>query len=535
MAEEERFSREKRAKDCAPVQALSWCLREAGIALRDVSTVALGWDFDRLAAWHGCSAQQRQRRFFHDRRDYLFPESAFGPGPQPPVKSLSHHLSHAASAYYPSGFRDAAILVCDMRGEDASTLLAHGSGDGITVLETHGIERSLGLFYRAATKYAGLWRSGGEAGKLMGLAPYGKPRHRMPLAVDDGRPSLTGIEPTAVSNNDLVGELTQQLLEIFVREAFPHEAGLAEEVMAYADFAASAQRALDEAVVALARHLRDLTRSPRLCLAGGVALNCTTNGELARSGLFAEMFVAPAAHDAGVAIGAALIAAGGSRSTGPHFVMDHAYWGPHFDHGDAIAAALRRGLTHEVLTEDALIVTVAETLAAGGIVGWFQGRAEIGPRALGARSLLATPATRRTLIRVNRMKGREMWRPLAPSIRAERFSEFFDGVASPFMNIAAQVRLEKRSLVPAVVHVDGSARPQAVTKRANPRYWKLLLAFEALTGLPIVVNTSFNVAGRPIVGTPDHAVEDFLAMGVDALAIGTVLIRAPGMRSPTGP
>lgn len=525
MAEEERFSREKRAKDRPPIRALQWCLETAGIGLRDVRAIALGWDYDRLAAWQGCSDAARARRFFHDDPSFLFPAEAFGAAPLPPLVPVPHHLAHAASAYCVSGFHDAALLVCDMRGEDTATTLAHGRDGAVSVLDTFGIGSSLGLFYRAATKYVGLWRSGGEAGKLMGLAAYGEPRHPVPLAIEEGRPVLAGIADTPVPNDGLVHERTEQLLAHFARECFPHEAGLSEDVLAYADFAASAQEALTTAVLGLARVLKEVTGSSRLCLAGGVALNCTTNGALADTGLFDEVFVQPAAHDAGAALGAALVAARAPGGYDRDFTMEHAHWGPGYDEAQICEVLDRRGLPYELLKDEELAAAVAEVLADGGIAGWFQGRAEVGPRALGARSLLASPGTRRNLIRLNRIKGREMWRPIAPSIQAERFLEYFDGTPSPFMIVAAQVRPEVRHLVPAIVHVDGSARPQAVSRSVNPVYWELLEAFARRTGLPLVANTSFNVGGRAIVGSPSHAVDDFLAMDLDALAIGPALVR----------
>lgn len=523
--EQERFSRRKRAIDQPPVEALHWCLEHAGIGLSDVAAIGLGSDLDVLGDWMGLTRQQRREQLPLDDPDRLLPPSVFGPGPRPPIVPVRHHLAHAASCYWPSGFSDAAVLVIDNRGEDSSTTLAHATPDGIRVLASYPVEHSLGLFYRIATQYVGLYSKDGNAGKLMGLASYGRPTQDVGLRLGEDGPVWCGVPPAATSGRELPPERTAQLLEFFARRCFPYTVGLHEEVMAYADFAASVQHAVEETILALARDLYERTGSRNLCLAGGVALNCTANGRLAGEGPFERIYVQPMAHDAGVGLGAALEVA---RQVDPGrfrpLPMTHALWGPEYGEQEIAAALTARGLTGERLPPQALVTRLAAIIAAGGIVGWHQGRAEAGPRALGGRSLLGDPRGRQTLVRMNRLKQREMWRPLAPSVLASRFDAYFVGTPNPFMIIAARVREEVRSTVPAIVHVDGTARPQTVDPRVQPLFASLLAAFEQETGLPLVVNTSFNTAGVPLVNRPQEAIDTLLDTDLDVLAIGPFLV-----------
>jgi carbamoyltransferase len=528
MCEQERLSRRKRASGEAPVDAARYCLDHAGISLERVDAVAVGSDMARLNEWLGLSEAElaSQPRLDHPQR--LFPHQVFGCRRLPPLFPVRHHLAHAASAFWCSGFRNAAILVVDNRGEDSSTTLAYGEGDRIRTLEQHGVEVSLGLYYRIAAQFAGLCGEHREVGKLMGLAAYGSPNQSVALRWEGNRPMLEGLPGVdGMRGIEIPPHRTSQLLGYFSANCFPHAVGLSDEIMAYANFAASVQRALEETLLGLCRRLKHLTGCARLAMAGGVALNCSANGRVARSGLFEEIFIQPAAHDAGVALGAALELTRRLMPSGAavSFQMKHAYWGPQYTQQDINTELERRGLRYRLLDEESLVAAVARLLAERKVIGWFQGRAEVGPRALGARSLLGNPSIRETLVRLNRIKGREMWRPLAPSVPAERLHEFFSaGAQSPFMLVAATVHPHQRRAIPAVVHVDGSSRPQAVTREANPRFWRLLNEFERLSGIPVIVNTSFNVANEPIVCSPRDAVNDFLATEIDALAIGDALV-----------
>ena len=528
MGEQERFSRNKRAYHEPPIDAIQFCLDTAGISLDDLNAVALGTDYRIKNQWKGSTEEELAQYPAHDDPDRLFPAPIFRYKKLPPIVAINHHLAHAASTFRASGFDRAAILVVDNQGEDRSTTLAFGDGNAIHILENHGVPESLGLYYRTAAQFTGVVGKFKEVGKFMGLASYGRPTQKVPLTFRDEAPQLDGLpELPPLRGADLPAYRSKQLLEYFSEHCFPYTPGLRAEIMAYADFAASVQASLEEVLMGLCHRVKALTSCDALALAGGVSLNCTANGIIANSGLFKRIFVQPVAHDAGVGLGAALELHHQIQGPAamPPFVMRHAYWGPSYTQSEINAALDRYGLSYDVMDEDSFVSRVAEGLQAHKIVGWFQGRAEIGPRALGARSLLGNPVSRETLVRLNTLKSREMWRPLAPSVLEERFEDYFTGChASPFMIVATEVRPEKRRAVPAVVHVDGSARPQSVSRSTNLRYWKMIRVFEQLTDIPLVVNTSFNIAQEPIVNTPEQAIYDFLHTDIDALAIGNAWV-----------
>jgi carbamoyltransferase len=322
--------------------------------------------------------------------------------------------------------------------------------------------------------------------------------------------------------------LRDQMHEWWRRNTYPYALGTGREIMAYANFAASVQDALERALIHLAERLRAETGSSALAVAGGVGQNCAANGMLADRRVFDQVYVQPACHDAGVSLGAALQV---SHQREPALdlsrtaAMPHAYWGMRYSPEVCQAALDGAGLKYRHLPEDELVRTVARLLAEDKVVGWFHGSAEIGPRALGARSILADPRARTAVTRVNDLKSREIWRPLAPSVQAEHFDRFFTSpVPSPFMNVACQVAEAARRQVPAIVHVDGTARPQAVTREHAPRYWALIEAFRQVTGIPVLLNTSFNLRGEPIVHTPRNAVRDFLFSSLDVLVLEDFLV-----------
>lgn len=546
-AEQERFSRRKRAFEQMPVDAVRACLAAADIEPEAIDGIAVGWDVPRLRL-------PLPELPVFNVANALPPEFA-APTLRRQVMYVPHHLAHAASAFLCSGFGEAAALVMDGEGEAESTSLAHATADGISVLRTFPISRSLGHFYRAATQYGGVaarsagsqavasprpsatgeegFRAGAE-GKLMGLAAYGHPLQPMPLYVgEDGPDLLAEVKPARETGER--HELRSNLRRWWEAHCFPYTVGDGQEIMAYAHFAASAQRALEEAILALATELRSRSGTENLVVAGGVGLNCSANGRLVRSGLFKRYFFQPLAHDAGVAIGAALLVdAQGDPATRrwerrAATEMVHAFLGPEFPEA-ALETALRSAeLRADRLDPEPLVRRVAADLAGGLVVGWFYGRAEVGPRALGARSILADPRSRRTVARVNGIKNREMWRPLAPSVLAEYFHEYFDcPFASPFMNVSATVRPDVRHRIPAVVHVDWSARPQVVARSSAPVYWRLIAAFRDLTGVPVVLNTSFNLEHEPIVNTPEEAIRSYQASDLDMLVLGNFVTYKPG-------
>jgi carbamoyltransferase len=458
-----------------------------------------------------------------------------------PLLFTEHHESHAASAFFPSPFERAAVLTADGVGEWATTSYGVGEGNRVRLLAELHFPHSLGLLYSAFTYFCGFRVNSGEY-KLMGLAPYGEPRY-----ADAIREELIDLKPDGSFrlNTDYftypVGlRMTgRRFADLFGGPRREPEGPLTQREM---DLARSVQVVTEEVMLALARHVHRETGEPNLCLAGGVALNCVANGRLLREGPFENVWIQPAAGDAGGALGAALTVwhewADAPRTPAPDDAMQGSYLGPGFS-DDAIAAFLEsEAIPHERLDEAALVERTAALLAEGNVVGWFQGRMEFGPRALGHRSILADPRGRDVQRVVNlKIKFRESFRPFAPSILADRAADYFElRDESPYMLLVAPVRgattastgLDRRqhtdSPIPAVTHVDGSARVQTVTDERNPLYARLLRAFEAETGCPVLVNTSFNVRGEPIVCTPEDAYRCFRRTHMDALVLGPYLV-----------
>lgn len=521
MVEQERLSRRKRAFNESPAEAVRACLDSVGISLADVTEVAVGWDTPELA--NAESKQFDRERFSR----WLFPSRLFGDTRRPPLRFVRHHIAHSASALWSSGKDQAAALVVDGRGESDATTIALGSSSEITVLRSWDTLRSLGHLYGFAAEWAGLSVWG--AGKLMGLAAYGDPTQPIPLApTEDGYEVSHGPAPHGGAPIHYF-QLRNHLRRAFKECNYPFAPGNAEEPMAYADFAASVQKALEDSVFSLVEVTKALTGVDALTIAGGVGMNCTLNGKIARSGAVSELHVPPVPHDSGVSLGAALYAHRRlrGRNTVPNQRLEHAYLGlSHSDH--EIETALKSaGLRYERLSEREMASRVSGYLTEGRIIGWWQGRSEVGERALGNRSILCDPRERRNLTRLNELKGREVWRPLAPSVLEERFTELFAEPApapSAFMLCACPVREDAKRIIPAAVHVDGSARPQAVSRATNPRFWSVIEAFRARTGVPAVINTSFNQAGEPNVYGPDDAVATFRRCRLDVLAIGDFLV-----------
>lgn len=532
MIEQERLSRRKQAFGESPAQAIGACLDAAGISLDDVSEVAVGWDVPRLCAVEGTAFDPDQ--FYR----WLFPRDTFGSPATLPVRFVPHHVAHAASALWTSGAEQAAILIMDGRGETQGTTIAVGNSTDITILREWDHFQSLGHFYSFAAEWAGLTQW--HVGKLMGLAAYGNPGQPMPLVCTAKGYDLADPPEPADWVPSQYPQLRSYLRRFFAAENYPYSQGDAAELMAHADFAASVQQALEEIVLHLAQIARKLTDSPNLVLAGGVALNCTMNGLLARSGLFTDVYVPPVPHDAGVSLGAALLAhrrhCAAAQTTGsmPGSRLEHAYWGPVPGADEVILALRGAGLRGVRLARDQLASRVADHLAAGRLIGWWQGRAEIGQRALGARSMLCDPRYRRNLVRLNTVKGRETWRPLAPSVLEDSVPQLFgQQLPSPanFMLCAWPVSPQARRLIPAAVHVDGSARPQVVRKDTNRSFWSVIEAFRERTGVPAVINTSFNLAGEPNVFSAHDAIATFQRGGLDVLAIGDYLVESPELGS----
>ncbi|WP_061294019.1 carbamoyltransferase family protein [Herbidospora cretacea] len=508
-AEEERFSRRKHGKRPVPFsawelpeQAAAWCLKEAGLQPEELDGVAYSYDPGLVVDTEGWEAL----RTTYARRAPNFLATAL-PGLDPAqVSYVPHHVAHAASAGLAAPFGDCAVLVCDGRGEAVSHLAGAYHDGELSVLAAQTLPHSLGLMYEEVTEHLGFLRSSDEF-KVMAMASYGTPKHLPALRELIGATGDGGFRSGPIDWN------------VFAKPVKPGGAWAAE----HADLAAGVQIRLEEVLLDLAAWLHDRTGMDRLALAGGVALNCVANTRLFDRGPFREVWVQPAAGDSGTALGGAL-----------HLARTH---------GDPVAAMpgadLGRGFTDAELRAwldtaqvpytrpPDIAVAVADALAQDRIVAWFQGRSEYGPRALGRRSLLAHPGNPRNTERLNDVKGREQFRPVAPMVLEERAAEIFSRgpMPSPYMLFTHDVAPVWRERIPAVVHVDGTARIQTVSAGRDPLLAGMLNAFESLTGLPVVVNTSLNTAGRPMVDDPRDALECFGSAPVDVLALGPYLVR----------
>jgi carbamoyltransferase len=570
-AQEERFSRRKHDARF-PRHAVSYCLEREGVPLEAIDYVVF-YDkpflkFERLLETYLAFAPHGLRSFAMALplwiREKLFQKKllrnalrGFGPGFDFEGRLLfaEHHLSHAASAYYPSPFafnEPAAVLTMDGVGEWATTSAAMGRGNRLEVLREIHFPHSLGLFYSAFTHYAGFRVNSGEY-KLMGLAPYGDPKYaglmrdRLIDIKADGSFHLdldyfdycTGLSMTNRRFDELLGGPRRLPEEKLTQH--------------YADVAASAQAIVDEIVVRLARSLAAETGAQALCLAGGVALNCVANAKVLRDGAFRRLWIQPAAGDAGGALGAALagyyLYAVGQASGPVHELdgMQGALLGPAFEQREIEPRLRAVGARFTVLAEDALLDSCAAALDRQQVLGWFQGRMEFGPRALGNRSILADPRAADMQSALNlKVKFRESFRPFAPAVLREDVGDWFEFEGdSPYMLLVAGIAPSKRrpltegerslkgfdslramrSAVPAVTHVDYSARLQTVHRETNPRFHALLSRFKQRTGCPVLVNTSFNVRGEPMVCTPEDAFRCFMGTEIDLLAIGDCLLR----------
>jgi carbamoyltransferase len=522
-AEEERFSRRKHGKTPVafstwelPEQAMAFCLDEAGLAPEQLDAVAYSYD-PALARQPGpdiTAGEWEGLRTLYARRAPLFLKASL-PGLDPDaVRWVPHHVAHAASATFASGFGECGVLVLDGRGERASHLAGGFRGGELEILAAQELPHSLGLLYEELTAHLGFRRSSDEY-KVMAMASYAEPEFLdafRELVRSDGEGGFT------------VAEID------FARFAPPLPAG-AEFTAAHAALAATVQHRLEEVLLELAGWLHARTGFEDLVLAGGVALNCVANSRLWREGPFERIWVQPASGDAGTALGAAMHVA---HALGDRVQpMGTAALGRGWD-DEALAARLRTAGVEFERPAD-LADAVAEVLGGDGVVAWFQGRSEYGPRALGHRSLLADPRRAANLEKLNDVKGREQFRPVAPMVLAERAGEIFDGpLPSPYMLFTHRVRDGWQERIPAVVHVDGTARIQTVDGAQEPLLARMLERFEARTSVPVVVNTSLNTAGRPMVDDPRDALECFGSAPVDALAIGPFLLRRAGVTAAGG-
>jgi carbamoyltransferase len=528
-AEEERFSRNKHDASI-PKGAFNYCLAEGGLTIDQIDCVAYYEEPAKKLArqiWMmrpGLPSEKRvlarldPRRPEREIRDVL--------GFDGPIEYVGHHQAHAASCFYYSGFKDAAIFTVDGVGEWDTTSYGAGRGDDLKILETVEFPHSLGLLYSTITGYLGFEVNEGEY-KVMGLAPYGQPRHleliRKLIINEPGgqyRLDLRYFDFMSFSRM-----YSDEMLNVF---GHPPRQPRTEILDFHKDLARSLQYVLEEILMDKLKYLHDLTGMENLCMAGGVALNCVANGRIKREGPFKRMFVQPAAGDSGGALGAAAVAYkrlmnGKAESLS---TFRHAYLGPAFSAEEVASFVESTGIKACDLRgrEAELLQTVARMLASGKIVGWFHGRMEFGPRALGARSILADPRGDTTQDRINSIiKQRESFRPFAPAVLEERAPVHFD-LDHPSRYMLETCQVKSSIKLPAITHVDGSARVQTVDGDANPRFARLLRTFERLTGCPILLNTSFNLNYEPIVCTPTDALICFIRSGLDALVLEDFII-----------
>jgi carbamoyltransferase len=555
--EEERFNRVKYAAGF-PSQAIRYCLREAGLALADIDHVGVPRNpYARLgtkifyALRMPSFARERARvltKFIGVREALARTFDADPAKIAAQFHRVEHHQAHLASAFFVSPFESAAVLSADGLGDFASTMWASGDGGRLRVEGSIAFPHSLGLYYTAVTQYLGFLKFGDEY-KVMGLAAYGQPEQL------DAFREIVKFDERAKSNSFRLGleyfthhrtgpgmswaeaDKTPTLGRLFSDE-MPRRLGPVRQPeepveQRHRNLAASLQARLEEVYLGMLKKLAESTRRKAVCLAGGVAFNCVANGKIFETTPFEEVYVQPAAGDAGLAVGAAFHVWHQILGKPRSFVMNHAHWGPGFT-GAEIRKAVdasdvtKSGFCVKELPEEELIRRSAGIIADGRILGWFQGRAEWGPRALGNRSIIADPRRAEMKEILNRrIKHREIFRPFAPSVLAEATGEWFTkSHPSPFMTLAYPVRPEKRAKIPAATHVDGTGRLQTVEREVNPRYWKLIRSFGDATDVPVVLNTSFN-DNEPIVCRPEEALDCFLRTQMDALVLGDFLVMKP--------
>ena len=532
-AHEERFTRKRHDPDL-PAQAIAYCLREAGLRVSDLDYVVF-YDkpfvkFERILTTYLATFPRSLPSFTRSIPIWL-KEKLWVPnqirdkiGYEGEVLFAEHHQSHAASAFLPSPFDEAAILTCDGVGEWATTTQGIGRGNSFELIKELRFPHSLGLLYSAFTYYLGFKVNSAEY-KVMGAAPYGVPKYADKILDelldlrDDGSFRLNmkyfaydyGLTMTNPRFEKLFGE--------------PRRDPESKLQQFHWDVAASVQRVTEDIVLRMVRDLHARTGMRNLCMAGGVALNCVANGRIVREGPFENLWVQPAAGDAGGALGAALFAHNAVLGNPRRFRMDHAFWGPAYSDEEIRACLDARGARYRTVSRDQMIEETARRLDEDqAVVGWLQGRMEWGPRSLGSRSILADARNRENWQRVNlKIKFRESFRPFAPAVLAEKAGDWFEiDRESPYMLLVCPVKSGRE--IPAVTHVDGSARLQTVSRDAHPVFHDLLSAFDRRTGCPVLINTSFNVRGEPIVCTPDDAYLCFMRTNMDVLVLGNQIL-----------
>ena len=545
--EEERFTRVKHAAGF-PINAIRYCLDAANARAEEIDHVAI----PRKRSAHLIHKALWALRLPHLARSRAGVYKRFGAISDALAHSLDttpsklkaqfhyveHHIAHAASSYYASPFDNAAVITLDGLGDFASMLWGSGDGVDLDISDFVLFPHSLGFYYTAITQYLGFPKYGDEY-KVMGLASYGEPRYKEEFEriVRPGRDMDFSLGLRYFTHHKKGAdmswdghELKQSVLYSSELERILGPARRPDSPIErrHQDVAATLQWRLEEVVIALLNRLHDKLKTPNLCYAGGVAFNCVANGMILERTPFEEIYIQPAAGDAGLAIGAAQYVYHQVLGNPKNFGMTHAYWGPGHTPDQIVEALDNAGLSYQTLDTPNLVEKTAALIAEGGVVGWFQGRTEWGPRALGNRSIVADPrrAEMKDILN-NRIKRREPFRPFAPSILEEETGDWFEkDYPSPFMLMAYPVREDKRSRIPAPTHVDGTGRLQTVSKQANPPYWELINAFKNQTGVPALLNTSFN-DNEPVVNTPEEAIQCYARTKMDALVMDPFFVEFP--------
>lgn len=530
--EEERLIRKKHSYDVLPHNSIAFCLQKAEISVEDIDYLAISWNFP----YH---YKIRKMDWNFDKNkliNIIFPKDIFNYNKSPKIKFINHHLSHASSAFRCSGLKNALILVIDGQGEEFSTTLWHGNRNKIKFQKGWGINNSLGYFYEAASDFIGLGSS--EPGKLMGLAAYGDPTYfgNFFRKTKKGYDSpLTKINLKYIDEEEIVNKKWKKFFnkkigkENIKKFKFYNSLGSILKEPQFFNYkmrnlAASAQNTIEDIIMHLVRLGIKETCSKNLCIAGGVGLNCVLNGKILRHKLVDKIYVQPAAHDAGCSLGAAmeLYSSLGYKSKTN---LKHVYYGLEFSN-ETIKDFLKKYRLNFDYYDDISGIS-AELLAKDKLLGCFQGKMEFGPRALGNRSILANPSNPKMKNIINKkVKHREWFRPFAPTILDDKKKEYIENASySPFMLFAFPIKKEKQKEVPSITHIDGTTRPQTLTKNLNPLFYSIIKNFESETSIPLLLNTSFNVRGEPIVCTPNDAIKTFYSSGLDYLIIGNYLVK----------
>lgn len=531
-AQEERFNRTKNSSDF-PINAINFCIQTSGISFYDIDYIGFYekpfLKFSRVILEHVRAYPFSLKNFLDTLPNWLEDRLII-----PLVLKrefdfkgktvfIKHHLSHAASAFLVSPFEEAAILTSDGVGEWATATYGSGTGNQIKIIKEMRYPDSLGLLYTAITTYLGLEAMEGE-GKVMGLAGYGKPRYMNEFKEIICRRSDGSfkINPVFFGFNRGRRMYSKRFVRLFGKPRFPGN----EMEERYCDIAATLQKFTEDTIILMAKKAYENTKKDNLCLAGGVFLNCLVNHKILEETPFKEIFIQPAAGDSGGALGTAVFINNSILANSRNYVMESAALGPEFTKAQIKTALLNNNLDFKEFEESQMLKFIAKKISENNVIGWLQGRMEFGPRALGNRSILANPCNPGMKELLNtKVKHRESFRPYAPAVLEEKTKDFFClKQNSPFMLLACKVKEEKRRIIPAVTHVDDTARIQTVNREKNPKFWQLIKEFEDLTGVPIIINTSFNLRGEPIVCSPQDAINCFKKTQMDYLVLDNYVV-----------